>query len=214
MIYVTNSSDDTVSVVDGNIDSVTSVVSVGRSSALDINKPGSGVGVSVNSITNMIYVSNQVDDTLSVIDGAVNSVIATISTIGNSLDYFSIEEWQEVDNQIKMFSLKEDDSNRLYNFWEATEGRASITMDKIFDSLKLLVANFSANIRTGKAPLMIEFKDLSTKLPNTWLWDFGDGVTSNEKNPSHIYTIPGFATPFLLYTRILYIQGHEKITCV
>jgi gliding motility-associated-like protein len=38
------------------------------------------------------------------------------------------------------------------------------------------------------------FKDMSTAAGapvSTWLWDFGDGQTSNEKNPSHVYTSHG-----------------------
>ena len=37
-----------------------------------------------------------------------------------------------------------------------------------------------------------DFTDSSTDLNiNSWEWDFGDGNTSNEQNPSHLYTEPG-----------------------
>ncbi|MBP1910712.1 lectin like domain-containing protein [Methanolobus bombayensis] len=36
------------------------------------------------------------------------------------------------------------------------------------------------------------FKDVSLFSPDTWDWDFGDGSTSSEQNPSHVYTSPGF----------------------
>jgi hypothetical protein len=32
------------------------------------------------------------------------------------------------------------------------------------------------------------FYDTSTGLPTEWRWDFGDGVTSSEQNPSHIFS--------------------------
>ncbi|TQD28261.1 lectin like domain-containing protein [Methanolobus vulcani] len=38
----------------------------------------------------------------------------------------------------------------------------------------------------------VDFKDISLFSPNTWEWDFGDGSTSSEQNPSHVYTSPGF----------------------
>jgi len=37
----------------------------------------------------------------------------------------------------------------------------------------------------------IQFTDLSTNVPFSWLWDFGDGTTSTTKNPSHAYTVNG-----------------------
>ena len=38
---------------------------------------------------------------------------------------------------------------------------------------------------------LVEFEDLSTFGPSTWLWDFGDGTTSTQKNPTHTYTQNG-----------------------
>jgi subtilisin family serine protease len=38
---------------------------------------------------------------------------------------------------------------------------------------------------------IITFNDLSTSNITSWLWDFGDGNTSNQQNPSHTYSSPG-----------------------
>jgi len=57
-----------------------------------------------------------------------------------------------------------------------------------------LDANFTSDVKTGLAPLEVSFMDLSTGDPNAWLWDFGDGTTSAEKNPVHTYTAPGYYT--------------------
>lgn len=52
--------------------------------------------------------------------------------------------------------------------------------------------DFTANTTSGQAPLAVQFTDLSTVLNiSSWLWDFGDGNTSTEENPAHIYTGPG-----------------------
>ena len=42
----------------------------------------------------------------------------------------------------------------------------------------------------GASPLTVNFVDLSTGSSN-WQWQFGDGGTSTNKNPSHIYSNPG-----------------------
>ncbi|SCG84728.1 PKD domain-containing protein [Methanobacterium congolense] len=52
-------------------------------------------------------------------------------------------------------------------------------------------AAFSANTTSGSAPLNVQFTDSSIGTPTSWLWDFGDGVTSTEQNPTHTYTKPG-----------------------
>jgi PKD repeat protein len=51
--------------------------------------------------------------------------------------------------------------------------------------------NFSGAPIIGCAPLLVCFSDTSTGSPNSWLWDFGDGSNSTEKNPCHPYTSPG-----------------------
>ncbi|KPA13575.1 PKD domain protein [Candidatus Magnetomorum sp. HK-1] len=53
--------------------------------------------------------------------------------------------------------------------------------------------NFSSNQTTGFAPLNVQFTNLSTSYDITeWHWDFGDGETSMESNPTHTYTNSGY----------------------
>jgi PKD repeat protein len=51
-----------------------------------------------------------------------------------------------------------------------------------------------ANVTAGKAPLTVRFTDTSTNSPSSWAWDFGDGNTSEEQDPVHMYTTPGAYT--------------------
>ena len=41
---------------------------------------------------------------------------------------------------------------------------------------------------------VVNFSDLSTNIPFAWGWDFGDGNTSVQQNPTHTYTVDGTYT--------------------
>ncbi|AKB52189.1 cell surface protein [Methanosarcina barkeri str. Wiesmoor] len=55
------------------------------------------------------------------------------------------------------------------------------------------VANFTANVTTGTAPLTVEFTDISTGSPTGWQWDFNDDgiIDSTEQNPVYTYSTVG-----------------------
>jgi PKD repeat protein len=52
-------------------------------------------------------------------------------------------------------------------------------------------ANFTASIAEGCSPLLVQFTDLSTGSPTSWLWDFGNGQSLTAKNPLITYSSPG-----------------------
>lgn len=53
------------------------------------------------------------------------------------------------------------------------------------------VALFTASPRNGETSLFVQFTDQSTGSPTSWAWEFGDGGTSTEQNPTHTYENPG-----------------------
>ncbi len=53
------------------------------------------------------------------------------------------------------------------------------------------IAEFTVDSRQGKAPFIVKFRDLSAGNPTAWLWEFGDGSTSTEQNPTHLYPFEG-----------------------
>ncbi len=67
-------------------------------------------------------------------------------------------------------------------------------------SATLPVAAFSGSPTSGLAPLDVDFTDASTGSPSSWSWDFGDGGTSTQQNPSHTYTDSGVYTVSLQVT--------------
>ena len=40
-------------------------------------------------------------------------------------------------------------------------------------------------------PVTVQFTNTSQGLVTSWQWDFGDGVTSTEQNPTHEYSKTG-----------------------
>lgn len=62
------------------------------------------------------------------------------------------------------------------------------------------VADFSGTPTSGTAGLSVDFTDLSTNTPTSWLWDFGDGDISTDQNPTHVYSAIGTYTVALTAT--------------
>jgi PKD repeat protein len=62
----------------------------------------------------------------------------------------------------------------------------------------------AADPDTGDAPLTVNFSSEGTRDPDgaiaSYAWDFGDGGTSSEPNPSHVYTSANFYYPTLTVT--------------
>jgi hypothetical protein len=60
-----------------------------------------------------------------------------------------------------------------------------------------LVADFTADPTVGLPLLSVSFTDTTTNEPTSWFWNFGDGGTSSEQNPTHIYAAQGNYTVIL-----------------
>lgn len=71
------------------------------------------------------------------------------------------------------------------------------------------VADFNANPTTGNAPLQVNFTDLSKNNPTAWRWDFGDGQTATQQNPTHVFTNPGVYSVTL---NVSNTAGSDQIT--
>ena len=54
--------------------------------------------------------------------------------------------------------------------------------------------SFTVDRTGGSAPVQVRFTDTSIGHPDRWVWDFGDGSTSSEQNPTHMYSWAGIFT--------------------
>lgn len=75
-------------------------------------------------------------------------------------------------------------------------GSADMTQTVTVDNssnVQLPNADFSASVQAGCAPLEVDFTDLSSNTPDTWLWSFegGSPSSSTDQNPSVTYSNPG-----------------------
>jgi Zn-dependent metalloprotease len=61
------------------------------------------------------------------------------------------------------------------------------------------VADFTASLTTGGVPLTTTFTDQS-QAASSWYWEFGDGGTSTEQNPTYTYNTQGIYTVTLTAT--------------
>ncbi|MBI2303735.1 MAG: PKD domain-containing protein [Chloroflexi bacterium] len=77
-------------------------------------------------------------------------------------------------------------------------GDTSIIKDRISGTVTIVApptADFVGSPTSGKIPYMVTFTDTSTGTSiSSWLWSFGDGVTSTLQNPPHSYNSTGVYT--------------------
>ena len=124
-------------------------------------------------------------------DGNSESGSATLNITSNGV--VSIEEVNSahgiVTTDKNIAVLTETDGTNEYQLMILVRGSVSAP-----------VANFSASPLSGKRPLEVSFNDESTGDITSWSWDFGDGSTGSDQNPSHTYTKPGTYTVSLTAT--------------
>ena len=67
-----------------------------------------------------------------------------------------------------------------------------ITMFVSFSATPQVTADFTTITSVTRCgSLVVEFEDLSTGSPTSWLWDFGNGNSSTLQNPVTIYNTAG-----------------------
>jgi len=112
----------------------------------------------------------------------INDVYASVGLSQNTLE--------DGDN-VKFYYLPYDPVS-----YEALIDQALYLVDIDVDITSAPVANFTANVTSGVAPLTVQFTDLSTNSPTSWAWDFNNDsiVDSTQQNPSYTYSTAGTYT--------------------
>jgi len=68
---------------------------------------------------------------------------------------------------------------------------SSVTLSSYIKADKSPIADFSASTVVSCVGEDINFSDLSSGMPNNWVWDFGDGSFSNIQHPIYQYSVTG-----------------------
>lgn len=73
-------------------------------------------------------------------------------------------------------------------------GSATVVKDSFISVYGKPSAAFNVSTRNTCTPAPVQFTDVTPQVPGStivsWKWDFGDGFTSTEQNPTHVYTTP------------------------
>ncbi len=120
---------------------------------------------------------------------------ATDSTYWNGTSWVSTETWLDTTGTSNWsYTMPTLTDSKEYTVKaKATDkaGNTSAVSSDSFTFQETPAAAFMATPASGNAPLTVQFTDQSTGIIDSCAWDFGDGETSNQRNPSHAYGSPG-----------------------
>lgn len=114
-------------------------------------------------------------------NGAYSSIAETVQ----------IDSPQQVQGTFDLTGL----ATGIYDLVVSTNYGSDLIEDAFIVACGIPNADFQANPTSGSSPMNVYFWDDSATHPGcsatAWEWDFGDGGTSVERNPQHIYETSG-----------------------
>jgi len=75
-------------------------------------------------------------------------------------------------------------------------------------------SSFTADVTNICEGSSVSFTDESNGNPISWAWNFGDGGSSSEQNPTHVYTAPGTYSVTLNVTNTFGTDGYTAVNSV
>jgi PKD repeat protein len=136
-------------------------------------------------------------DTIKLVNnGSSDMFIAKYSPSG---DVVWAKQYSGVNGAVSGGALATDPSHNVMvtgGFWDkatfdnttlTSYGNRDVFLGKLIEVLITFKADFTATPLEGIAPLTVQFIDQSIGTITSWLWNFGDGSTSTQQNPLHVY---------------------------
>lgn len=171
----------------------------------------------IGSVTNpVINYDLKTDPTLINNGGTYSSVVVTLRHKAVGAEWFRCKneggawsQWVPYTNVSSWTLSGIGGTRRVWVQYWADGSAAFIIYDDV-EEAGTLTANFSAAPLSGTNPLAAVFTDLSTtaSLPIvSWQWDFGDGNTSTQRNPTNLYRESGVYT-----VRLIVSDGYQVAT--
>ncbi len=127
-------------------------------------------GVAYNPANNDVYVTSFAGNTVSRVNSSTNAVGPTLQVGANPVD------------------IAFDPANE--EMYVPNVGGTTVS---VIGTPLQFTASALATTAEGRIPLIMSFTATATGglAPYTFSWTFGDGSTSSQQNPTHVYTTPG-----------------------
>ena len=157
----------------------------------EITKPSDGEEIMQGEI---VIISVTASDS----DGDIDNVLFVIDDVSKGSVSSSPYnyEWNTAGESLGNHTLKATSTDD-----EGGSTSDQVTIE-IIEGVSAPVPAFTATPTSGAAPLTVNFTDQSTNSPESWSWDFGDGNTSTEQNPSNTYSAAGKYSVSLTVTNV------------
>jgi PKD repeat protein len=129
---------------------------------------------------------------LDALDMKANEALKSLKCVSNQLTSLDVRNGHntqitefDATNNPNLTCISVDDAAYSKEQWSNIDVHTSFNNDCGF------AASFEADVLSGPLPLAVQFTDRSTDNSDAWLWDFGDGNSSDQQSPSHTYTTVG-----------------------
>ncbi len=190
----------TVTARSGSAESATVEVTVGEAAtSVSLQATPSSIPDTGGSVTLRALVR---DDQGQPLPGAVVNFTTEIGQLQSGGAFLNTDSSGEVTDRL---SITENDVDALPSnanqFQVGAEvGGSGNVVSATFD-VRLETAPLDADFTFNRNGLTVQFNDLTSNDPTSWLWTFGDGSTSRAQNPTHTYTADGTYSVTLKVTR-------------